>query len=401
MKFHDKITPEGTRDVLFEECTVRQRTQDIILKGLCEKGFHPVMTPTMEFYDLFGTNRYFSQESMYKLIDAQGRILVLRPDSTIPIARLTATKLQNEPHPIRLCYCHTAYRATPSLRGQLDEISQCGAELVGCGSAKADLEMLLTAGDCLKECGAKPFTMELGHIGAFKALIDELSAADWQKEEIRQLVEEKNYTALSDLLGELPVSPAARALDQLPRLFGGADVFGQAATLSQSAAFQVALRELEQLYRQLIQADPAAEVLVDFGLVNQAEYYTGIVFRGYLPGIGQPVLSGGRYDRLLNDFGLQKPAIGFAIHLDAVAGYLQKTQPQQPLSPTALVYWPRELAARGFSFLQQLRSQGVRCENSLADSEEEAKIYARIQKIPKLYIVGEQMEEITIGEEPV
>lgn len=70
MKFHDKITPEGTRDVLFEECTVRQRTQDIILKGLCEKGFHPVMTPTMEFYDLFGTNRYFSQESMYKLIDA-------------------------------------------------------------------------------------------------------------------------------------------------------------------------------------------------------------------------------------------------------------------------------------------------------------------------------------------
>lgn len=85
--------------------------------------------------------------------------------------------------------------------------------------------------------------MELGHIGAFKALIDELSAADWQKEEIRQLVEEKNYTALSDLLGELPVSPAARALDQLPHLFGGADVFGQAATLSQSAAFQVALRE--------------------------------------------------------------------------------------------------------------------------------------------------------------
>lgn len=162
--------------------------------------------------------------------------------------------------------------------------------------------MLLTAGDCLKECGAKPFTMELGHIGAFKALIDELSAADWQKEEIRQLVEEKNYTALSDLLGELPASPAARALDQLPRLFGGADVFGQAATLSQSAAFQAALRELEQLYRQLIQADPAAEVLVDFGLVNQAEYYTGIVFRGYLPGIGQPVLSGGRYDRAAKRF---------------------------------------------------------------------------------------------------
>lgn len=86
MNFYDKFTPEGSRDILFEDCVARQKTQNIIMESLYTRGFRPVTTPAMEFYDLFGVNRYFSQESMYKLVDAQGRILVLRPDSTIPIA---------------------------------------------------------------------------------------------------------------------------------------------------------------------------------------------------------------------------------------------------------------------------------------------------------------------------
>ncbi len=161
--------------------------------------------------------------------------------------------------------------------------------------------------------------------------------------------------------------------------------------------FKAALQELERLYRRIMQADPAVQVLVDFGLVNQAEYYTGVVFRGYLPGVGQPVLSGGRYDRLLNDFGLQKPAIGFAIQLDAVAGYLQQTQPQRPTPPAALVYWTQEQSARGFAFLKQLRKQGLFCESSLAESREEAEAYARARGIRRLYVVEEQITEVLIG----
>ena len=178
-------------------------------------------------------------------------------------------------------------------------------------------------------------------------------------------------------------------------------MFVQAADLSQSAAFQAALQELEQLYHRIMQADPAAQVLVDVGLVNQAEYYTGVVFRGYLPGVGQPVLSGGRYDRLLNDFGLQKPAIGFAIQLDAVAGYLQQTQPQRPTPPAALVYWTQEQSARGFAFLKQLRKQGLFCESSLAESREEAEAYARARGIRRLYVVEEQITEVLIGGGPL
>ncbi|MDD3192887.1 MAG: ATP phosphoribosyltransferase regulatory subunit [Oscillospiraceae bacterium] len=400
MNTYDKITPEGTQDILFQNCIVRQDVRDAVMGLLYRRGFRPVMTPAMEFYDLFGANRYFAQESMYKLIDAQGRILVLRPDSTIPIARLTATKLQNEPYPVRLCYCQAAYRANPSLRGRMDEMSQCGAELIGAGGAKADLEMLRTASDCLEACGARPFTLEIGHIGIFRALMDELDAPEPQKEEVRQLIESKNYAALGDLLHALPDSPAVHTLGRLPRLFGGDEVFSQAAQLSQGPAFQAALQELEELYRRMMQVDPSAQVLVDFGLVNQAEYYTGVVFRGYLPGIGQPVLSGGRYDRLLDDFGVHQPAIGFAIHLDAVAGYLQQVSPRVPQIPQVLVYWEREQSARGFAHLRELWSQGVSCESSLADSKEDAAVYARARGIRRLQIVGDEIKEILIGEEP-
>ena len=320
------------------------------MESLYTRGFRPVTTPAMEFYDLFGVNRYFSQESMYKLVDAQGRILVLRPDSTIPIARLTATKLQNEPYPIRLCYCQTAYRAAPSLRGQLrDRPMRCRTGRLRRRQSRSGN---VADGSGLPE----PAMQSLLPWKLATSASSKRSSMNWtlplcKKEEIRQLIEAKNDTALSGLLEDLPISPASRALNRLPRLFGGRRcVPCKQRTFPKVPRFKAALQELERLYRRIMQADPAVQVLVDFGLVNQAEYYTGVVFRGYLPGVGQPVLSGGRYDRLLNDFGLQKPAIGFAIQLDAVAGYLQQTQPQRPTPPAALVYWTQEQSARGFAF---------------------------------------------------
>ena len=389
MRTYDKITPDGTRDILFKEYTVRQNITSAVMGQLQSRGFRPVMTPAMEFYDLFGQSRYFPQESMYKLVDGRGRLLVLRPDSTIPIARLCATRLQNEKDPLRLCYSQTAFRSEPTMRGRLDEVSQCGAELIGAKGQKADLEMLFTAQRCLAACGAGDFTLEIGHIGVFRALINELSAPESRKEEIRQLIESKSYAALGELLEGLSPVDTAQALQKLPRLFGGGEVFARAAKLSSQPEFQAALQETQNLYRQLRQAQPDLTVLVDFGLVNQAEYYTGVLFRGYLSGVGQPVLSGGRYDHLLDDFGLQKPAIGFALQIDAIADYLQKTAPLQEKGPDALVFWDENSCRTGQSLLDELCGQGLLCETSLHQSKEEAAEYAVQKGIPTLYIVEE------------
>ena len=116
MKKYNKITPEGTRDLLFEECLARRMVEKTLAEVFTSHGFNEVVTPVLEFYDVFDPEHSgISQEIMYKLTDQRGRLIVMRPDATTPIARLTATRLQNLPKPIRLFYTQPIYRSNPNL----------------------------------------------------------------------------------------------------------------------------------------------------------------------------------------------------------------------------------------------------------------------------------------------
>jgi len=124
-------TPEGTCDLLFEECTIRRELETKLMNLFCENGYHEVITPLVEFYDVFDTpNRSFPMESVYKLTDSKGRLMVIRPDSTLPIIRLSETRLKDEPRPLKLCYNQIIYRANPKESGRDDEIAQCGVEKI-------------------------------------------------------------------------------------------------------------------------------------------------------------------------------------------------------------------------------------------------------------------------------
>jgi ATP phosphoribosyltransferase len=126
------ITPEGTRDLLFEECTVRREIETKLMELFRENGYSEVITPFVEFYDVFDSlDCRIPVENMYKLTDSKGRLMVIRPDSTLPIIRLAQTRLKDEPRPLKLCYNQTIYRANPKEAGRDDEIAQCGIELIG------------------------------------------------------------------------------------------------------------------------------------------------------------------------------------------------------------------------------------------------------------------------------
>ncbi|MCL2071519.1 MAG: ATP phosphoribosyltransferase regulatory subunit [Oscillospiraceae bacterium] len=155
MRRYNLITPEGTKDLLFEECTARREIEAKLMNLFREHQFHEVITPFVEFYDVFGD--CFTQESMYKLSDSKGRIIVLRPDSTLPIIRLAQTRLNKEPRPLKLCYNQTIYRANPKEAGRDDEIAQCGVELIGGG----DCKVLPLAVKALELIGIK-FLFEIG-----------------------------------------------------------------------------------------------------------------------------------------------------------------------------------------------------------------------------------------------
>ena len=224
MRNYDLITPEGTKDLLFGECIVRRDIEKSLFELFKSRGYSEMITPGLEFFDVFNLNSsYFPQENLYKLTDSKGRLLVMRPDSTMPIARVVATRLRDAMLPLKLCYNQTVYRTEPALKGRSDEIVQAGIELIGSDLKIADLEVISTAVESLRSFGME-FSLEIGNIGIFKELVDRLEVSDNVKEKIRQNIEGKNFPALNDLLDSLGASPVTAAL-AAQALFGGIEAW--------------------------------------------------------------------------------------------------------------------------------------------------------------------------------
>lgn len=318
-------TPEGTRDRLFSECRDRRSAQSKITGLFKSRGYSEIVTPEIEYYDLFlRSGDPLPQESMMKMIDRSSRILVLRPDCTTPIARVAATKLAGGAFPQRLYYNETIFRSSAAHKGAESEIAQCGIELIGAPGLRGDLEVLAMAVDTLEACGLADFHIELGHLGFFRALAEELAAEE--EAEMRGLIEQKNYAALGDLLAPYGDDPTAAAIRRIPLLFGGTEILAEARGLTKNSKALAALNDLERLHTLLKQAGRGHRIRFDLGLITGLDYYTDVVFQGFVRGAGRGVLSGGRYDELLSAFGQSRPATGFAVYVDDLAACLPPTE---------------------------------------------------------------------------
>lgn len=332
-------TPEGTRDRLFSECLERRQVQSALVELFRRRGYTEVITPEVEFYDLFvQSGNPIPQEAMLKIIDRSGRIMVMRPDCTAPIARVAATKLKHLPLPQRLYYDQTVFRDRLAHAGGSREMAQCGVEMIGAVGEKADLEMVALAVDALRACGLERFHIELGHAGFYRALAGRMRMPGEEQERLRSAIEGKNFALLNDLLEPYRDGGAYAALRRLPYLFGGPEVLDEAERLAGSCE---SLSYLRRLYGELAAAGCGDCVRFDLGLVHQLDYYTGVVFRGYAQGAGAPVLSGGRYDGLMEQFGRKAEATGFAMDVDAVGGCLTV---ETPRLETVIHYGPGLLA---------------------------------------------------------
>lgn len=396
MRYYDKITPDGTRDLLFAECEQHSQVTKALKDLFVSQGYRRVMTPALEFYDVFGkAAKYLPKETMYKLTDSKGRLLVLCPDCTVPVARLTATRLKGMPLPLRLYYNHNIYRGFPERKSKSVEINQVGIELIGGSSWRSDLEVVELAARSLDKISGGKYRLELCHIGYFKAIMGSLDTDEETKEEIRLLIEQKNYASLTDILGKAQENKAARALRKLPGLFGGEEVFEKAYELFDENGAKESLDYLKEIYEYLCRLGLSDKVIIDLGLVNLAEYYTGIIFRGYFDGVGEQVLSGGRYDTLLGQFGENQGSIGFGINVD-LASQMVKTEPEKV--PEILVF-AKDIQAipNSVHYRKALEKQGKTVENSVFDTLEETLSYARKKGILKVHLVGEEIMEYELG----
>ena len=216
--------------------------------------------------------------------------------------------------------------------------------------------------------------------------MDRLETDDNTKEEIRSLIETKNYPALNDALDKIGENKVTTALKQLPRLFGGEEVFEKALKLFSDEKTDAILSDLKQLYIEVKKLAKNGNITVDLGMVNRTDYYTGVIIKGYLAGYGEEILSGGRYDKLISEFGYDVPATGFAVNVDAVAELAVKDT--KTASADIIVFAEPGYELQGIMKASEYRKKGFIVENALCEDIESVREYAKEKKISKIVMIG-------------
>ncbi len=311
-------TPEGVRDIYNGECLRKDFLSDKLRKQLNLYGYKDIQTPTFEYFEIFDRERgSVPARNLYKFIDRDGSTLVLRPDITPSIARAVAKYYKDEVIPLRFSYCGNTFINNSSLQGKMKETTQIGAELVGDKSIEGDAEIIVLAINLLLESGLTDFQIDIGHVGFFKALAENSDMDDDVVEELKNLIEEKNYFGVETLLEQqhLP-DETSRVLLKLPELFGSHDVLNRARDLTADKDALYALDCIERLYELISGYGLEKYITIDLGMLTEYDYYTGIIFRGYTYGTGDALVKGGRYDDLIGQFGKDAASVGFAIVLD-------------------------------------------------------------------------------------
>lgn len=319
-------TPVGVRDIYNDECYDKLLIQNRIHKIFKEYGYSDIQTPTFEFFDIFNKERgSVASKNMYKFFDREGNTLVLRPDMTPSIARASAKYFMDEEMPIRLCYVGNAFINNSEYQGKLKEFTQLGSELLGDNTSDADAEVIAMVIESLLKAGLTEFQIEIGQPEFFKGIVEKAGLDADTIEELRELLENKKYFGVEDVLEKANVPQEDREVFLKFQEFAGSVEMIQAAkTLNINDKSKVALERLEKLYSILVIYGYEKYISFDLSMLNMYQYYTGIVFKGYTYGTGDAIVTGGRYDNLLGQFGKDFAAIGFAVNLDQLMVALER-----------------------------------------------------------------------------
>jgi len=317
----DRPLPEGVRDLLFADAAAWRGLESALRQTWTAWGYHEIILPVFEYADTLATDVGAEIDAeMYRFFDRQGRTLALRPDMTIPTARVVGTRLYDQPLPLRIAYVGSVFRYEPPRAGRQHEFGQAGVELIGAAGREADAESVALAVAALQAAGLPSFRITVGHVGFFRGLLDALVLPEKQAGQVRRAVDRKAEAELAALLAEAgAAAPAARdALLGLPRLTGGVETLAAARPLCLNARMADALTDLDAVASLLDAYGVADVVTYDLAEVRDLDYYTGITFEGFAPGLGFSLVSGGRYDDLIGHFGPPQPAVGWALTLDRV-----------------------------------------------------------------------------------
>jgi ATP phosphoribosyltransferase regulatory subunit len=306
----DRI-PSGTRDVLPDEMRELRAMTDRVRAVFEAAGYGEVATPALEYEGTFARSDMAGGRPAYRVFDEEGNVLILRPDMTVPIARLVATRYAAAEPPLRFCYFAHAYRGVRPQRGQSREFLQAGVELIGSPGPEGTAETLAVLCAALDAAGLETYRVGLGDASLYPFLLEALGVAPERSERILAELVRGDFVGVEREVHELGLAAEhAQLLLRVPRTRGGAEVLKNLVEPLRGA--MAGMLEVQAL----LAPEVADRIIFDLGLVRSIGYYTGAVFQVYDPAYGVPLGSGGRYDELLGAFGRPMPAVGFALNVE-------------------------------------------------------------------------------------
>ena len=325
-----------------------------------QHGYLPYRMSKFESYDLYVRNkRFLLSDNILTFTDTDGRLMALKPDVTLSIiknTRDTMGALQ------KVYYNENVYRAAPG--SGYREIMQTGLECIGQLDTLAVGEVLALAARSLAAISST-YILDLSHMGFVAGLLDGLE--EDAASELLTEISRKNVPAIHDICARRGLSPQlAQQAETLAQLYGPPEqVLPQLAALSRGQQMEEALAQLKQLCRLMADLGLAENLRLDFSIVNDMNYYNGVILRGYLPGLASGVLSGGQYDHLLRRMGKTGGAIGFAVYLDQLER-LDADTPEWDVD-TLLLYGPDDAPSAVAQRAEALMAEGasVRAERSV------------------------------------
>jgi ATP phosphoribosyltransferase regulatory subunit len=390
--------PKGARIYLPDEAARKRHVEERLSDVFRRWGYRDIVTPSFEYADVLaaGTDEAV-QEKMFKLVDREtGRLLALRADITPQIARIVATRLRDEPKPLRLGYVTNVFRYDEPRVSHYREFYQAGVELIGLEEPEGEVEVIAMAIEGLRALGLERFQVDLGHPDFFRGLLEEVKTDAAHQVELKEALARKDVGALERVVGEIaPPAHVGDALCALPTLFGHAAVLEQAAAYARNERSARALTNLTEVNRLLTIYGLADSVLLDLGEVRGFDYYSGTYFEAYVSGFGAAVAAGGRYDHMLTRFGFDCPAVGFAFDVARVLAVMEAQGVEVALpGPDFFIIDFTPEKTRALALSRRFRDLGASvARDIISRGLEESLAYARAQRVGQVLIVGSPRTE--------
>lgn len=394
--FIDTSLPRGVADYLPGRAARLSELEQQVLHVATAWGFQQILPPALEFEDVLAIGMGEGLRSRtFRFDDWQsGRLLAIPPDITPQIARIVATRMKGQLLPYRISYAGRVLRHAELQSGRNREIMQAGVELIGLDSPEADAEMVAMAVEVMKAAKLRDFKVDLGQVGFCQGVFAASGLHGEPLRLVREAVSLKDVSAVKMLLMRYPVAADShQELISLTRLFGGSEVLVEAARVVHNVRSRAALQNIAEVVQILAMHGVEDCLSIDLGETRGLDYHTGLTFEGFVPGIGEAVFSGGRYDDLIGRYGFDAPATGFTCNLFSLMQALELQGTRQHEQRDLLVFNGADDRSEALELSRELRQRGYAVARDIIKRDLDASLcYAAEAGIRAVLVIGNNQD---------